>query len=63
MPGHTDLAVVAVPAKHVPQTLRELGGKNIAAAVAFSSGVAEARRCLRLPIRDALTVDYAPHFQ
>lgn len=38
IPGAIDLAVVAVPAKHVPRTLRELGATGVAAAVVFSSG-------------------------
>jgi acyl-CoA synthetase (NDP forming) len=36
-----DLAVVAVPAKFVPQTIRELGARNVKAAVVFSSGFSE----------------------
>ncbi len=41
IPGTVDLAVVAVPAKHVPDTLRELGKKKVKAAVVFSSGFSE----------------------
>jgi len=41
MPGTVDLAVVAVPAKHVPDTLRALGRKRVRAAVVFSSGFSE----------------------
>ena len=41
IPGTIDLAVVAVPAKHVPDTLRELGKKGVKAAVVFSSGFSE----------------------
>ena len=41
IPGTVDLAVVAVPAKHVPDTLRELGKKSVKAAVVFSSGFSE----------------------
>jgi len=41
MPDAVDLAVVAVPARHVPATLRELGRKKVAAAVVFSSGFSE----------------------
>ena len=41
IPGTVDLAVVAVPAKHVPDTLRELGKKGVKAAVVFSSGFSE----------------------
>jgi acyl-CoA synthetase (NDP forming) len=41
IPGSVDLAVVAVPAKHVPDTLRELGKKGVKAAVVFSSGFSE----------------------
>ncbi|MGA0025729.1 MAG: acetate--CoA ligase family protein, partial [Burkholderiales bacterium] len=41
IPGPVDLAVVAVPAKQVPETLRELGRKGTKAAVVFSSGFSE----------------------
>jgi len=41
IPGPVDLAVVAVPAKLVASTLRELGAKEVAAAVVFSSGFSE----------------------
>jgi len=41
MPDAVDLAVVAVPARHVPATLRELGRKKVAAAIVFSSGFSE----------------------
>jgi len=41
IPGSVDLAVVAVPAKHVPDTLRQLGKKGVKAAVVFSSGFSE----------------------
>ncbi len=41
IPGTVDLAVVAVPAKHVPDTLRALGKKGVKAAVVFSSGFSE----------------------
>ncbi len=41
IPGTVDLAVVAVPAKHVPDTLRQLGRKGVRAAVVFSSGFSE----------------------
>lgn len=41
MPGSVDLAVVAVPAPRVPDTLRELGRKGVKAAVVFSSGFSE----------------------
>ena len=41
IPGSVDLAVVAVPARHVPDTLRELGRKGVKAAVVFSSGFSE----------------------
>ncbi len=41
IPDAIDLAVVAVPAKLVPQTIRELGTKRIGAAIVFSSGFAE----------------------
>ncbi len=36
-----DLAIVAVPAAHVPDTLAELGTKGVDAAIVFSSGFAE----------------------
>jgi acetyltransferase len=36
-----DLAIVAVPARRVPDALRELGRKKVPAAVVFSSGFAE----------------------
>ena len=42
VPGHIDLAVVAVPAKFVPQAIRELGARKTRAAVVFSSGFSEA---------------------
>ncbi len=41
IPGTVDLAVVAVPAKRVPDTLRELGRKKVLAAIVFSSGFSE----------------------
>jgi acetate---CoA ligase (ADP-forming) len=41
LPEGIDLAVVAVPAKHVPQTISELGRKKVTAAVVFSSGFSE----------------------
>lgn len=41
IPGPVDLAVVAVPAKLVASSLRELGRKQVPAAVVFSSGFAE----------------------
>jgi acetate---CoA ligase (ADP-forming) len=41
IPAAIDLAVVAVPARHVPGALRELGRKQVPAAVVFSSGFAE----------------------
>ena len=41
IPGTVDLAVVAVPGKLVPDTLRELGKKGVRAAVVFSSGFSE----------------------
>jgi acetyltransferase len=41
IPGTVDLAVVAVPAKQVPDTLRQLGRKGVKAAVVFSSGFSE----------------------
>jgi len=41
IPGKVDLAVVAVPAKHVPATLLALGKKQVKAAVVFSSGFSE----------------------
>lgn len=41
VPETIDLAVVAVPAKKVPDTLRALAQKRVPAAVVFSSGFAE----------------------
>ena len=41
IPGPVDLAVVAVPAKHVPGAIRSLGAKKVPAAVVFSSGFSE----------------------
>jgi acetyltransferase len=41
LPAGVDLAIVAVPARHVPQTLRTLGARRVGAAVVFSSGFSE----------------------
>lgn len=41
LPDGVDLAVVAVAAKHVPGTIRELGRRKVGAAVVFSSGFSE----------------------
>jgi acyl-CoA synthetase (NDP forming) len=41
LPSGIDLAIVAVPARHVPRTLRVLGERQVAAAVVFSSGFSE----------------------
>ena len=41
LPDAIDLAIVAVPARHVPSTLRGLGRRRVAAAIVFSSGFAE----------------------
>jgi acetyltransferase len=41
LPQDIDLAIIAVPARHVPRTLRVLGERNVAAAVVFSSGFSE----------------------
>lgn len=41
LPDGIDLAIVAVPAKKVPATLRVLGTKGVRAAVVFSSGFSE----------------------
>lgn len=41
IPGPVDLAVVAVPAKMVASSIRELGRKQTRAAVVFSSGFSE----------------------
>ncbi|GAA0896589.1 acetate--CoA ligase family protein [Pseudonocardia zijingensis] len=41
VPGDVDVAVFAVPAKFVPQALREVGEKNVPAAVLIPSGFAE----------------------
>src|SRR5687768_14528581 len=60
IPGPVDLAVVAVPAKLVPQTIRDLGAKNIRSAIVFSSGFSEIggdgvgrERELRAAIKDS----------
>src|SRR5688572_30413375 len=60
LPDGVDLAIVAVPAKHVPRTLRVLGGRRVAAAIVFSSGFSEGggdgvelERELRAAIRDS----------
>ncbi len=41
LPDGIELAIVAVPAKKVPDTLRVLGKKGVRAAVVFSSGFSE----------------------
>lgn len=41
VPGDVDVAVFTVPAKFVPQALREVGEKNVPAAVLIPSGFAE----------------------
>ena len=41
IPGPVDLAIVAVPAKFVAGTLRELGRHRVAAVIVFSSGFGE----------------------
>lgn len=41
VPGEVDVAVFAVPAKFVPQALREVGEKGVPAAVLIPSGFAE----------------------
>jgi acetyl coenzyme A synthetase (ADP forming)-like protein len=41
VPGEIDVAVFAVPAKFVPQALREVGAKGVPAAVLIPSGFAE----------------------
>jgi acetyl coenzyme A synthetase (ADP forming)-like protein len=41
VPGEVDVAVFAVPAKFVPQALREVGAKKVPAAVLIPSGFAE----------------------
>jgi len=41
VPGEVDVAVFAVPAKFVPQALREVGAKGVPAAVLIPSGFAE----------------------
>lgn len=41
VPGPIDLAVVAVPARLVAESIRELGRKRVGAAVVFSSGFSE----------------------
>lgn len=41
IPEAVDLAVVAVPARRVAQSIRELGTRNVGAAIVFSSGFSE----------------------
>ncbi|MBX6324129.1 MAG: CoA-binding protein, partial [Rhodospirillaceae bacterium] len=41
VPGEIDIAVFAIPAKLVPQTLEEVGEKRIAGAILIPSGFAE----------------------
>lgn len=41
LPEPADLAVIALPAKHVAQAIRECGNAGIATAVVFSSGFSE----------------------
>ncbi len=42
LPDNTDLAVIAIPAKYVPDTLRQCGEKGIQNAVVISAGFDEA---------------------
>ena len=39
--GEIDLAIVTVPARHVPNAIRELGARKVSAAIVFSSGFSE----------------------
>ena len=41
LPEGVDLAVVIIPAKHVPGTIRELGERKVRAAIVISGGFAE----------------------
>jgi acetate---CoA ligase (ADP-forming) len=41
LPEGVDLAIVAVPARVVPETLRQLAARRVAAAIVFSSGFGE----------------------
>ncbi|MGZ5144875.1 MAG: acetate--CoA ligase family protein [Burkholderiales bacterium] len=41
LPDGIDLAIIAVPARHVPRTLRVLGERKVSAAIVFSSGFSE----------------------
>jgi len=44
VPGDVDLVVVAIPAQHVPDVLREAADKGVGAAVVLSGGFREAGR-------------------
>jgi acetate---CoA ligase (ADP-forming) len=57
LPMGVDLAIVAVPARHVPHTVRALSARNTAAAIVFSSGfseVGEAGVALECELRSAI---------
>jgi acetyltransferase len=57
LPDGVDLAIVALPAKHVPRTLRLLGDRRVAAAIVFSSGFSEVGGAgveLERELRDAI---------
>jgi len=41
LPEGTDLAVVIIPAKLVPGTMRELGGRKVKSAIVITGGFAE----------------------
>jgi acetyltransferase len=41
LPVGTDLAVVIIPAKLVPATMRELGGRKVKSAIVITGGFAE----------------------
>lgn len=41
LPEAPDAAIIAVPAQHVADTLRQLGARGCKAAIVFSSGFAE----------------------
>ena len=54
VPGPVDLAIVALPAALVPDTLRDLGRHGVKAAVVFSSGFAETGAAGRALEREAV---------
>ena len=54
VPGPVDLAIVALPAALVPDTLRDLGRHGVKAAVVFSSGFSETGDAGRALEREAV---------